>query len=202
MLQPESPRFTFLLPKIPKPLVKEMARFFATISSEYGTEAIILLLWNKDEKIYTLLVPRQLVSPDNISQYDIPRLEYPISLVGTFHSHARRPAFHSAIDCHDEKSMDGIHGTFGSFRDSDNVFSVSIHAVVNGTRFSYDPIELLEGITPLSQEKPEYALLDTEKNIFPKDYSIPAAWYENIHATSLRSPLHCHKKRRGRKRCG
>jgi len=180
-LKPESPEFTFLLPKLPKKMVCRMVRFFASLSQKHNMEAIVLLLWDVEMREYALLTPYQIVSSGNIAQYDVPRPKHPLYIVGTFHSHSKYPAFHSKTDRRDEGSMDGIHGTFGSFRGSKNTFTLSIQAVVNDTRFDCDPTEFLEGISLLSYDKPEYALLDPKGAILPRSYTIPVTWYENVH---------------------
>jgi len=186
-LKPESPQFTFFLPKLPKQLVSIVVRFFASLSQKHNVEAIILLLWNAETHKYTLLTPHQIVSSGNIAQYNIPRLLHPLYLIGTFHSHSKYPAFHSKTDRRDEGSMDGIHGTFGSFKGSRNAFTISIQAVINNTRFDCDPTEFFEGISPLSHKKSRYTLLD------PRSYTIPVTWYENIHTQD--GPLYQHKIR-------
>ncbi|MBI5420810.1 MAG: Mov34/MPN/PAD-1 family protein [Parcubacteria group bacterium] len=181
ILEPQSPTLTLLLPKIPKKLVEEVIHFFASLSHKHNVEAIVLLLWDTAEHRYTLLAPHQIVSSERIKRYDIPRQKYPLCIVGTFHSHARHPAFHSKTDCRDEESMDGIHGTFGSFRGLGNLFSVSINAVVNGTRFDCNPMDLLEGIIPSPEKESAYSLEESGQCVLPDGYSIPTLWYENIY---------------------
>src|SRR3989344_667899 len=42
--------------------------------------------------------------------------------------------------------MDGLHGTFGKFNRFSETFGTSFQAVVNGTRFSLEPLEIMEGL--------------------------------------------------------
>ncbi|MEK7498673.1 MAG: Mov34/MPN/PAD-1 family protein [Patescibacteria group bacterium] len=193
-LKSESPRFTFQLPKLTKQIVSSMVRFFASLSQKHDVETIVLLLWDAEKHKYALITPHQIVSSDTIERYEIPRFEYPIHLIGTFHSHSKYPAFHSKTDHRDESFMDGVHGTFGSFRGSTNTFTLSIQAVINNTRFDCDPMEILAGISLLSDKKSEYALLDSKRTIFPRSYIIPVTWYENVH--TKKGPLYQRRTRR------
>ncbi|MBI5420807.1 MAG: Mov34/MPN/PAD-1 family protein [Parcubacteria group bacterium] len=202
ILEKVVPSVTLHLPPIPETIVREMLHLFAWVYKTYGTEAMILLWWNEEEKTYHLSVPFQTVSAGGID-YTIPErneTEKSERLIGTFHSHGSLDAYHSGTDRCDEKSLDGIHGTFGRF--SGNIFqqefALSIEVVINGARFPLEPQDWLQGITkqrdidptpqyyysPWQQKNyhrtPLFALTQ-RGSILPGQYTPPEDWKNKIH---------------------
>ena len=153
-LQDADSTFTLGLPPIPGALMRDMGYFFAWASSLYFTEAMVILWWNEATSSYRISAPVQRVSSGSIS-YDMPdRLkdEYP---VGTFHSHGSGGAFHSSIDQCDERSFDGIHGTFGRIYGlrTGSFFELSVEAAINGTRFPLDVLATVGGLVSDEDQK-------------------------------------------------
>lgn len=185
------------MPPIPKGLVQDIARFFAWIYKEHGTEVAILLSYNPLKSAYAPVVPEQATTHGSI-HYNLQNitLEDGYLLVGSLHSHCDFGAFHSGVDEHDEADFDGIHVTLGKFSDEKdaNSFEVSIEAAVRGTRFVLDPVYWLAGIRPAKFQKKQ---LDDEKDllftfndkslILPPDYKPDDNWIKKVTARKRRS---------------
>lgn len=148
ILEETSAMLSLALPPISPDIVASMVRFFAWANNEYGSE-VGMLLWYSEEAGYSVSVPKQFASRSRV-RYEIPRPSAGERLLGTFHSHADMNAYHSPIDCKDEESFDGIHGTIGNLSSwHRKEFSVSLQGVFNGTRFAVSPQALLGGIVPV-----------------------------------------------------
>jgi len=187
ILEEQEPKFEFLLPPIPKEILKTVAQFFAWITHRQNTEALALLWWSgSDVGGYNITVPPQAVAYGRI-EYDIPQKENH-RLIGTLHSHGRMLAFHSSIDHHDEINFDGIHGTFGGFYFYRNSFNLSLQACINGTRFTLDPGKLIEGVVkqPIAvyysypKYKQEEYVLAGEEKLLPEKYEPPEEWRNSV----------------------
>jgi len=144
VLEKSAPSFKSSLPVIPSEAVCSMVRFFAWITFNLNTEAIMLLWWNEETKSYRFTVPVQKVSYASIDYQNVSNPGH--LLVGTFHSHGRISASHSDRDLKDERFGDGIHGTFGGFSSRSEVFEISLQASINNSRFALNPGNFLEGI--------------------------------------------------------
>ena len=170
VLEEETPSLNLRLPTIPKEIVTEMARFFAWVYKKHGTEAMVLVWFSDREKKYRISAPTQQVSASSL-RYEIPNRLSGEYLVGTFHSHGNLSAFHSGTDQCDEKSLDGIHGTFGNFGGLINgdKFSLSLQAAVNGTRFPLEPVKWLEGIKEANEIKTLDSIRSDPKDAEKKD---------------------------------
>lgn len=164
ILEKETATIELLLPPIPVPLTRQLAHFFAWAYDIHGTEAMALLWWKEKTQTYTLIAPPQEASVGSV-YYEIPTPPPGLRLMGSFHSHNSMREFHSGTDQCDEKSFDGIHGTFGRFSSSykkNNAFGLSVQAVVNGTRFPLEPVQWLMGLEKFETEPLE--IIDTEKS--------------------------------------
>lgn len=152
--------FNLNLPPIPDFLTASMARFFGWVTKRHDSESLILLWWNTVDNFYHISVPPQRVWSCRV-EYEIPKSDKNCRLVGTFHSHGTLSAFHSEVDHHDEKSFDGLHGTFGNFRpiSSKDQFGLSLQAVINNIRFPLDVTQCMQGlkkvVKPPQNEKPK-----------------------------------------------
>lgn len=200
ILQEEKPSIELFLPPIPEELTHQIARFFAWVYKERATEAVVLVWFCESEGAYRLSAPPQEVSPGSAS-YEIPNRRPGEVLIGTFHSHGGGSAFHSNTDVCDERSIDGIHGTFGSFSRwyESHEFSLSIQAVVNGTRFPLSPTDWLKGTAPPEEPKkedvekqelwswsrvpkaPRFILIGQDA-LLPPDWQPPQEWKDNVKA--------------------
>lgn len=200
VLEEQRPQIEILLPPIPGAILRAVARFFAWITKEHNTEALVLLWWGgPGQGEYRITVPTQRVTSRSV-KYDIPDVDG-YRLIGTLHSHGSISSFHSEVDREDEKSFDGIHGTFGGFLSSvnKNRFDLSLQVGINEARFVLEPWLWAEGICKVSSQEQlpvanvrflrlpirardsiqEYELADGEE-LLPKGFAPPSEWLENI----------------------
>ena len=119
---------------IPGTLFAQVISFFKEVYNEHFGEAIVLLFYNEERKVYKVVPPAQKVSGGGVDYNRAMTIEGYI-MVGDIHSHANMSAFHSGIDDADEKSFDGLHITIGNNKDEQVSISASI--VSNGQRFGY-----------------------------------------------------------------
>jgi proteasome lid subunit RPN8/RPN11 len=126
--------------KIPATLVQQALSFFATVRTNYGTEALLLVCYEPTTQHYELVAPPQATTPASV-QYDAIAPPNGYVDIGTFHSHPGS-AFHSATDIADETIHDGIHLIFGHVHrhTPDVVGTLS----VRGRRFPIDPRDVIE----------------------------------------------------------
>lgn len=185
-LEPQTPTLTPLFPIIPKKILLEILRLFAWIYHTHGTEAVVLLWINTTTNKYRISVPPQRVSAGRAT-YDIPRRNPEELLIGTFHSHGSGSAFHSSTDVCDEKSIDGIHGTFGRLGKTGRSrnFELSVQVAINGTRFPLNPEEWIRGIVKVPSKirvpDPNHTFyLNNQENMLPRSYTPPQEWLEQI----------------------
>ena len=145
------------IPKIPYKIFENIVCFFRAVHQKYDAEAIVLLLYDYDKKMWGFHIPKQEVSGAS-ADYDLK--EEPIetkNIVGTIHSHNTMSAFHSGTDDHDEEGQDGIHMTVGKL-DSYPV-EVACSIMVHGTRVKVDLKDIVGSETfavPDKVSKKEY----------------------------------------------
>ncbi len=185
ILEDQNIEMRLALPRIPAPIVHAAARFFEWVYQEHGAEAMTLL-WLAEEGEYRISAPPQEISAGGL-RYTIPDRAPGQTLIGTFHSHASGSAYHSPTDACDEKSLDGVHATFGDFGGyGQKNFSLSVQAVMNGTRFVVDPTTLMDGIRPEAQkdggETKKAALPGNALSLAParSDFKIFRSSYEKL----------------------
>ena len=140
------------LPKIPTKHVWRIKKFFKDVVAKHHSEAATILFFNKETKEFKIHVPTQRVSHGSVkykieSASNIEGMEG-FLCVGTIHSHCDFNAFHSGTDIEDEEDFDGLHVTFGHNHLEE--FSISASIVVNGHRLQIDPLEVLDGIEPVT----------------------------------------------------
>jgi len=134
---------TMHIKPIPGTLFASVMDFFRQVYSEHKSEAIVLLFYNEEKRVYKIIPPAQEVSGAGVDYNRAMTLEG-YTMVGDIHSHANFSAFHSGIDDADEKSFDGLHITIGNNNDTDVSLSASI--VSNGQRFIVQPEDYINGI--------------------------------------------------------
>ncbi|HLC99788.1 MAG TPA: Mov34/MPN/PAD-1 family protein [Patescibacteria group bacterium] len=142
-LQELVPKAALKLPKIPAKLLVRTLLFFRRVYKRSGTEAAILLHYAPDRQENLLQCPPQEASSASLD-YESWQRTPGYQLVGSLHSHAGMPAFHSGTDKDDEKSFDGLHITIG--RVDQPYFTISCSVVVNNNRFLTDPNDVILGI--------------------------------------------------------
>jgi hypothetical protein len=150
------------LPKLPARHVWRIKQFFKRVVEKYRAEAGTVLYYSLAKNDYKVHIPEQQVSYGGVryKRVGISHLEdfHDYLRVGTIHSHCDFGAFHSGTDIGDEEDFDGLHVTFG--HNHQDAFSISASVVMNGHRTTVDPVNVLEGITPLTGSD-FYTLIDS-----------------------------------------
>jgi hypothetical protein len=147
---------TFLEPRYPlisRHRFEHVVGFFARIALLHGSEAAVLLAWDRTAQRIRVIVPEQVatvsrnwwgdVFPIGL-HYEIPAdLPRDWILLGDIHSHVNGAAYASATDREDETHRAGLHIVVGRLNREPP--EIHIAAVVDGTRFRVRPDVVLEG---------------------------------------------------------
>ena len=143
------PRF----PKLPQRLFERVVGYFDRIAALHGSEAAVLLVWNRAKKRVGLLVPEQTGTMletwkgDDIAlglEYFPPTdLAEDTVVFGDIHSHLHWSAYASATDKEDESFRPGLHIVVG--RIGEEPPELHIEAVADGTRFVLEESEVIGG---------------------------------------------------------
>jgi hypothetical protein len=174
--------FNLTLPKIPSLVIGQAWEFFRQVFKKYNSEAYLTILYNEQEKSYTLYCPKQSVSHGSANYgvdlnkqelvekttadgqtiqvfqnatYDAiaPKDREGWTVIGTIHSHCDFDAFHSGTDTSDEAQMDGIHITLGHV--NQNECSVSVEIALTGNRYKLTPEGVCSGFKQNAEPEPE-----------------------------------------------
>jgi hypothetical protein len=127
--------------------------FFDRVYRQYGSEAIVLVLWDLKRQRYRLWVPRQYPSvwvssggyrtPMDV-HYEVPTSLPPHHLLAAdIHSHADMAAYSSHTDKHDETYRDGVHVVIGRIEEEPPEFHLEL--AIDGYRFGLRFDDFLEG---------------------------------------------------------
>jgi len=171
-LAPHEPGVILRYPKLPAEAMETIVGFFWRVYEMHRSEAIVLLVWDMNEKRYHLLVPEQEAtvwtsgsrrSPQDVN-YKVPVLPAGQLLVGDIHSHGNMLAFTSITDAADEVHRDGIHGVVGRIEEEPPELHVEL--AIDGERFRVPDEQIIEGY--------ERRRLD-----------FPAEWLERVHIRQL-----------------
>jgi proteasome lid subunit RPN8/RPN11 len=139
-------------PRVQQEQMEAIVGFFSRIADIHGSEAAVVLLWDRDAKRVRFRVPLQRATVTegwtgnryaSDVRYDIPQLPENLSIIGTIHSHVDGPAYASYVDWQDETHMAGLHIVVGHIRQEPP--EVHCEYVVDGVRFRVDPAAVLEG---------------------------------------------------------
>ena len=141
------------LPKVERHTLERIVGFFGRVFQLHGSEAIVLLLWNQQQRRYRIFVPEQeatvFESASGLrSALDV-RYKIPLSLppgallVGDIHCHASGDAYSSSTDKQDEHYRDGFHGVVGRIHREPPRFHLEF--IVDGVRFRMDFKGLFKG---------------------------------------------------------
>lgn len=137
-----TPWAKIIIPKIPGSHVAKIISFFKEINETIKGEANVLIYYNKENKKFKMIVPKQKVTASSCD-YTLEGLTVPnYNLIGTIHSHANMSAFHSSTDDKDEHHFDGLHITIGNI--SDLYPSITASIVVNGFRVVIEPCDYID----------------------------------------------------------
>jgi hypothetical protein len=179
------------IPKIPIRLFGSIVGFFREVEKLYSSEAIVLLMYNKEKKTYKISVPDQEVSAASLS-YTVGDTLKDHILIGSVHSHSSMSAFHSGTDVGDEAKFDGIHMTLGKM-DKPDFFDLCASIAVNGLRVSVTPEQYVEGLELREYTnyfphmfKPEFELVNGEK-VYKKDVKTSFGYTLSSTVTSEKS---------------
>jgi hypothetical protein len=117
--------------------------FFKKVYQDYNSnEANTVIHFNKKSGKFKVQVPLQKTSSGSVAYLNEQIKGY--QRIGTIHSHAGMSAFHSGTDDTDEVDFDGLHITVGNM--NNDLISISCSIVANGTRFTCDPTNYIDGI--------------------------------------------------------
>ena len=140
-------------PKVPRRLFERVVGFFDRINELHGSEAAVLLVWDRENRKVVLMVPEQTATTlETWSGKDVAiGVEYypPTDLApdhvvfGDIHSHATSAAYASATDKDDEEYRAGLHVVVGKINQDPP--DIHVEAVADGTRFTLVESEVLGG---------------------------------------------------------
>lgn len=147
-LLPHQESIQLKIPRLPRALVETCIGFFSTLYRRYQSEGVLLLFFSHTNGFH-VEAPTQSVyrwasgRPCRRVDYENPPTPAGYSRLGTWHSHANLPAYHSHQDHLDEAGEDGLHVVVGAIDRGDPSFSFSF--VVNGRRFFLREEDVIEG---------------------------------------------------------
>ncbi len=184
------------IPKIPLNLFCQILSFFRWVEDVYHCEAVSILDYNPDKKLFKILIPDQQVSSASVN-YELGAIDSGYKRIGTIHSHSSMPAFHSGVDTDNEKNFDGIHITIGNVND-DN-FSLSSTIASNGFRLKVDPVDYIEGLLLIENKIKENKIEEKDNEFLGLDeyltgYNYNFKNYKSSYQTGPRYNLQPHKK--------
>jgi len=150
-------------PMIPGEVFERVVGFFDVIADLHGSEAAILLVWDRSDACVRLVVPEQTatMSPEwrgqrsPIGVHYLPPADLPVDWIpfGDIHSHVDHPAYASTTDISDETHTAGLHIVVGHI--SDEPPQLHVEAVVDGTRFTLQPSQVIENYQKRRRDVPQ-----------------------------------------------
>ena len=166
----------FNFPKIKKTMLERIVGFFSRICEIHGSEAVVLLCWNRKEHQYRILVPDQeatvweshggLRSALDV-RYTVPLVLPPGHLlVGDIHCHGTGAAYSSFTDRDDERYRTGFHVVVGRIEEEPPRFHLEF--TVDGKRIPARFADLFEGYRR-------------------RRSGVPRKWLEKVHVQVKRS---------------
>ena len=162
-LAPHRPHCEIRYPKVPAEMLESVVGFFHRIYRVHGSEAIVMLLWDRQCQEYRVLVPEQEATVfESWSgkrsaldvRYEIPaRLPPNCILAASMHSHADGEAYSSWTDRNDENYRDGVHAVCGRLDRDRPQFHLEL--AVDRYRFDMRFDQLFAGYEQRSDSVPE-----------------------------------------------
>lgn len=156
----------FLIPQfpmIPCDVFERVVGFFDVIAELHGSEAAILLVWDQSAECVRLVVPEQTatMSPawggrrSPIGVHYLPPADLPVDWIpfGDAHSHVEFAAYASTTDVSDETHTAGLHIVVGRIQEEPP--ELHIEAVVDGTRFTLQPSQVIENYEKRRRDVPQ-----------------------------------------------
>lgn len=151
-LEEQSPFLAAHFPAIPRSLFERIVGFFDRVATVHGSEAAVLLAWDRSEGCVRAVVPRQTAtiargwngSRSPIGVHYEPPTDLPADclLYGDVHSHVHQAAYASHTDREDELHAAGLHLVVGRIEREPP--DLHVEAVVDGTRFTLEPPQVIE----------------------------------------------------------
>ena len=151
-LLPQKPYLNLRCPKLPQAAMQRIVGFFSRIARLYGSEAAVLLYWDRRRELVCFEVPDQRATvsegwnghryPTDV-RYETPQVGADLSLFGSVHSHVDGLAYSSSVDRKDESHLTGLHIVVG--RISREPPDIHCEYVVDGVRFQVDTGAVIEG---------------------------------------------------------
>ena len=182
-LLPEYARLRLDVPRLTVDLLQPVLAFFRAVFEEHGGEAIVILFYSPATRSFRALAPEQRIPGyqsngvwRSVLQLDYGDAERPDGYLrfGSIHSHADTAAYASAVDCADERHMDGLHVVYGHVDRREPSRSAAF--VVNGTRFPLAPDEVLEPCSVPDDGAPEEWMARVERRVWTSSYPSYPSW--------------------------
>ncbi|NNC89228.1 MAG: hypothetical protein HKN82_12280 [Akkermansiaceae bacterium] len=147
------PSLDLEFPKIPRRMFERIVGYFSRVARRHGSEAAVLILWNRRTRRIELHIPKQVATmsasaysnyrfPMTVA-YETPLLPPELIIIGDVHSHVDGAAYSSGMDKDDESFRPGAHIVVG--RISQEPPDVHVEFVVDGVRHVRIPGEFIEG---------------------------------------------------------
>jgi hypothetical protein len=154
------PRF----PRIPRRIFERAVGFFDRVADRHGSEAAVLLAWDRKARRVRLVVPQQTATMSGgwrgsrgtpIGVHYVPPADLPRGWVpfGDIHSHVNFAAYSSYTDRHDETHSAGLHVVVGRIHREPP--EIHVEAVVDGVRFALDAADVIEDYRKRQTQVPE-----------------------------------------------
>lgn len=160
-LLPQKPYLNLRCPKLPRTEMERIVGFFSRIARLHGSEAAVLLYWDRRHERLRFEVPDQCATVDEgwngyryatDVRYETPQVGADLSLFGSVHSHVDSRAYASHIDRNDESHQTGLHIVVG--RISREPPEIHCEYVVDGVRFQVDTGAVIEGYQRRNSDVP------------------------------------------------
>ena len=151
-LLPQKSYLNLRCPKLPQAAMERIVGFFSRIARLHGSEAAVLLYWDRRNERVCFEVPNQRATvneawngepyPTNV-RYEAHQVGADLSLFGSVHSHVDGLAYASPLDRNDESYQTGLHVVVGRISREPPEFHCEY--VVDGVRFRVGTRTVIEG---------------------------------------------------------
>lgn len=179
-------------PKIARRLLELVVGYFDRVADEHGSEAAVLLAWNKRSEHVEIVVPEQVATISRNGWGDVfpVGVEYKIpanlapdrTIIGDVHSHVDGAAYSSYVDKHDETYRAGLHIVVGRLGDEPPEFH--IEAVTDGARFVVEPELILAGYHKRRVDVPDDWMEKITVKTYGRKYYDDDGWKDTKHTAA------------------
>jgi hypothetical protein len=149
-LEPQKSSLQLAVPKVPRQLMERIYGFFRTVYERWDAEAVVLLYYSHEQRVFRTAVPKQTIYRYRIGErwrtegrvsYGYHKRPEGFVKLGDAHSHCDLPAFYSCVDDMDDRE-DGLRIVLGDLHRP--LPSVSASFVASGHRFRLPSDDVLE----------------------------------------------------------